>query len=121
MKKLKLYSYSRCSTCVKAIKFLDSKNIDYKLIDITNEAPSAAELKKALSGFDGNIKKLFNTSGQVYRAEGYGEKLKSMSDAEAISDLTKNGKLVKRPVLVFDGKATCGFKEDVWNELLGTN
>ena len=31
---VQIYSYSRCSTCRKALSWLEAHNIDYKLIDI---------------------------------------------------------------------------------------
>ena len=89
MSKLKIYSYKNCGTCKKAIKFLDENEVSYELVDITLTPPSKSELKMVLKGMEGNIKKLFNTSGQVYRGEGYGEKLKTMSEQEAISDLSE--------------------------------
>ena len=37
---LKVYCYSRCSTCKKALKWLDDKGIKYELIDIKENHPS---------------------------------------------------------------------------------
>lgn len=118
MSKLKIYSYKNCGTCKKAIKFLDENEVSYELVDITLTPPSKSELKMVLKGMEGNIKKLFNTSGQVYRGEGYSEKLKTMSDQEAINDLSEKGKLIKRPLVVLNGVGICGFKEEAWTQFL---
>ena len=43
---LKVYCYSRCSTCKKALKWLDDKGIKYELIDIKDTHQSEEELRK---------------------------------------------------------------------------
>jgi arsenate reductase-like glutaredoxin family protein len=63
---------------------------------------------------DGNLKKLFNTSGDDYREMKLGTRLPGLSTAEAIDLLNANGNLVKRPFLLADGVGLVGFKEDVW-------
>lgn len=112
---MKIYEYSKCSTCRKALKFLDLERISYEKIDITQKAPNIAELKKML-GFVGQIKSLFNTSGEVYRAEKISEKLPNLSEAEALKLLASNGRLVKRPFLLSDSFGLVGFKEEEWKK-----
>ncbi len=116
MSKLKVYEYSKCSTCRNALKFLDAKKIPYEKIDITAQAPSVSELRTMLSAQKGNLKALFNTSGEVYRAEKISEKLPKMSEAEALSLLSKNGRLVKRPFVLNGKNGLVGFKEAEWKE-----
>lgn len=118
MKKLRVYEYSGCSTCKKALKFLETKKVAYDAIPIVDQPPTLAELKKMLELYDGKIGKLFNTSGLLYREMKLGEKLKSMSEKEALALLTKHGKLVKRPFVVAGTKGAVGFKEDEWKKLL---
>ena len=65
---MKVYEYKGCSTCRNALKFLDSKKISYQKIPIRETPPSITELKKALQHLKGDTKKLFNTSGQDYKA-----------------------------------------------------
>lgn len=116
MKNLKVYEYANCSTCKKALKFLDSKKIAYDKIDITAQAPTKAELKQMAAAL-GSIKPLFNTSGLVYKEMKLSEKLPGMSEAEAIALLASNGRLVKRPFVLGHGWSTVGFKEDEWKKL----
>ena len=117
MKRLKVYEYANCSTCKKALKFLDKKKISYDRIAIVETPPSKTELKKMLAHYDGQLGKLFNTSGVVYREMKLGEKLKKMPIDEALSLLASNGKLVKRPFLLSDDVGLVGFKEEEWNQL----
>jgi arsenate reductase len=52
-----------------------------------------------LAAQGGELRKLFNTSGLDYRAQGLGAKLPTMNEAAALTLLTGNGNLVKRPFL----------------------
>jgi arsenate reductase len=118
MKELRIYEYSRCSTCRTALKFLDRKKIPYQKVAIIDTPPTKAELKQMLRFQGGNMKKLFNTSGQAYREGKVGEKLAAMPESEAIALLASNGKLVKRPFLLTGDTGLVGFKEDEWTKAL---
>ncbi len=117
---LKVYEYAKCSTCVKALKFLDAKKIEYKKLPIVDQAPSQKELKEMLTALKengGNLRNLFNTSGVMYKEMKLSEKLPSMTETEAIKLLSENGKLVKRPFVIGDETYLVGFKEDQWKEV----
>lgn len=118
---LKVYEYAKCSTCVKALKFLDSKKVSYEKLPIVDQPPTVKELKAMLGHLQeqgGTFKNLFNTSGQLYRELGISDKLKDgMTEAEGLKLLAANGKLIKRPFALGDKTGTVGFKEDVWKKL----
>jgi Spx/MgsR family transcriptional regulator len=118
MKKVRIYEYAGCSTCRNALKFLEREKIPYDRIPIVDTPPTKAELRKMLSAQGGNIKKLFNTSGEVYRAMKIGAKLESMSESEAIDLLASNGKLIKRPFVLAGDTGLVGFKEEDWKKAL---
>jgi arsenate reductase len=118
MKKIKIYEYSKCSTCRKALNFLDRHKVAYEKLPIVETPPTRTELKKMLALQGGNLKRLFNTSGEVYRAMKLGEKLPSMTENEALDLLASNGKLVKRPFAIADEKGLVGFNEDDWTKLI---
>lgn len=118
----KIYEFKNCSTCKKALKFLDTEKVEYKKIPIVEQPPTATELKRML-GFlkarGGTIKNLFNTSGELYREMKISEKIKAgLTEQESIELLSRNGKLIKRPFLLFENAGTVGFQEDDWKELL---
>lgn len=115
---LKIYMYKNCGTCQKAKKYLQARNIDYTEIPIRDTPPAKAELKRMLKHMDGNIRKLFNTSGIDYKAENLKDLLPDMTIAEALNRLNANGNLVKRPFLIAKDFGTVGFKEDIWDDLL---
>jgi arsenate reductase (glutaredoxin) len=119
---IKVYEYKNCSTCQKALKFLDKKGVKYEKLPIVEQPPTRAELEKMLSFLEakgGTFKNLFNTSGQQYRELGIAELLKSgMTAKQALDLLSKNGKLIKRPFLIAHDRGTVGFKEDDWSKIL---
>lgn len=115
---IKIYQYPKCSTCRKALKFLDANNIDYTAVDITEKPPTKTELKQMLKHQNGELRKLFNTSGVQYRELKIKDKLPTMTEKEAIDLLAQNGKLIKRPFLLTQTTGFVGFKEDLWQDLV---
>ncbi len=115
---MKYYYHPRCSTCQKAKAFLDAKDLEAHEIDITQKPPSKSELKSMLKYYDGEVRRLFNTSGMQYRELGLKDKLNSMTDKQALELLSKNGMLVKRPFLLFEGGGLVGFKQPEWKKAL---
>lgn len=114
---MKLYSYASCSTCRKAIAWLKERGIAAEPIDITSQPPTVEELQQGLAQL--GRKRLFNTSGQSYRALGSAV-VQAMDDDQAIAALAADGKLVKRPFLITDaGRVVTGFKPEEWETLLG--
>jgi arsenate reductase len=111
------FSYKNCDTCRKARKYLDRKGIEYELIPIREQPPTKAELETMLANHDGNIRKLFNTSGGDYKAMNMKEKLSNITDAEAINLLSKNGNLIKRPFAIKAKTGVVGFNESAWGDL----
>jgi arsenate reductase len=116
---MKLYQYPKCSTCRKASKFLAENGVEFTSIDITEQPPQKVELKAMLASYDGDIRKLFNTSGVQYRELNMKEKLPAMSEQQAIDLLAENGKLIKRPFLLSaDRKGIVGFKQTDWEDFI---
>lgn len=118
---VKIYEYNKCSTCVKALKFLNDKGVKYEKLAIVDQPPTLKELKQMLEFIKtegGSFKNLFNTSGVQYRELNISEKIKEgMTEAEALKLLSTNGKLIKRPFLLTDKTGTVGFKEEVWKKI----
>lgn len=115
-----VYIHPKCSTCKKALHFLETvlKKEQYTLIDITITPPKLAELALMLKLQNGNVKKLFNTSGQLYRELQLNNKLDGMPQEDALLLLSKNGMLVKRPFLLGKDFGLTGFNETLWSETL---
>lgn len=106
-------SYSGCSTCKKALAWLKAEGIEVNVRPIVDEPPTLAELERWIGKSGKPLKKWLNTSGQSYRALGKA-KVDAASDATLREWLSKDGKLVKRPVLVHGDIVRVGFQPDAW-------
>jgi arsenate reductase (glutaredoxin) len=115
-----LYAYSGCSTCRDAVKWLRSHKIDFIEKPIYESPPSVPELKQMLKFQNGELRKLFNTSGLEYRALDLKAKLPKMTESQALELLSSNGKLVKRPFVLGKKAGLVGFKPDEWEALAAT-
>ena len=115
---MKVYQYEKCSTCRKALAFLKTRGVAFESVPIVESPPAKAELREMLGYLGGDIRKLFNTSGLLYREMKLGEKLKTMTHEQAIDLLSKHGKLVKRPFALARGKGIVGFKQEDWEKFL---
>ena len=110
MKKIIFYSYLKCSTCRKAAKWLDTKDFEYELIDIVKEPPLLDYLNLALEQYSPDKKRIFNTRGKAFKSINLD--IYSLSKEEIIQLLLSDGKLIKRPFLVYEEKKVIiGFNE----------
>ncbi len=116
---LTVYTYAKCSTCREAVKWLRAHRIDFVEKPIRETPPTLAELRRMLALQDGSLRRLFNTSGQDYRAMGLGEKLPALTPDEALTLLTQNGNLVKRPFALGAKTGAVGFDAETWAAAFG--
>lgn len=110
--------YPRCTTCKKAEKWLADNGVAVKVRDIKEDNPTEQELRSWRDKSGLPLKRFFNTSGQKYREMELKDKLPAMSEDEQYALLATDGMLVKRPILLGDGKVLVGFKEKEWQEVL---
>ena len=110
--------YPKCSTCIKAKKWLDEEGVKYTERHIVEENPSFDELKEWWEKSGLPLKKFFNTSGMLYKEMQLKDKLPGMSEDEQLKLLSTNGMLVKRPIVVKGKTVLVGFKEAEWSEKL---
>ena len=113
---MKVLVYRKCSTCLKALKWLEVNQVVFDERPIKEENPSYEELKAwyEMSGLP--LKKFFNTSGILYKQMNLKDKLKEMSEDEQLKLLATDGMLVKRPLVIVDDFVLPGFKEKEWEE-----
>ena len=108
--------YRKCTTCLKALKWLEENKIEFTERPMKEENPTYDELKKwyEMSGLP--LKKFFNTSGLLYKDMKLKDKLPEMTEEEQLKLLASDGMLVKRPLVVGDDYVLTGFKESEWEE-----
>ncbi|MFF2017175.1 arsenate reductase family protein [Paenibacillus sp. NPDC058177] len=112
MSTLKVYHYTKCGTCRNAIKWLQGQGHELDLQDIKEQPPGVEELRELFKNSGLELKKFFNTSGDVYKSHGLKDKLPGLSEQEQLELLSSNGMLIKRPIVSDGTKVTVGFKED---------
>ena len=138
MKKIIVYCYNRCTTCKKAIKYLEEniekhKNIKLELKDIITEKPNLNEMikiietkynKKISEITRDELKSFFNTSGILYRENNIKDKIKDLNNSidDILKILISDGKMIKRPlVIIKEGinkdKILLGFKEEEYSKI----
>ena len=110
--------YRKCSTCQKALKWLEEHKIFFEERAIVEENPTYEELKEWYAESGLPLKKFFNTSGMLYKEMQLKDKLPAMNEEEQLKLLATNGMLVKRPLIVNGNIILTGFKEAEWEKAL---
>lgn len=113
---MKVLVYRKCSTCQKALKWLDAHGISFEERAMVEEHPTYEELKEWYEKSGMPLKKFFNTSGNLYKQMNLKDKLKDMSEEEQLKLLATDGMLVKRPLVVGTDFVLTGFREKEWEE-----
>lgn len=115
--KILFIEYPACSTCKKAKKFIKEMGIDVESRHIVENTPTFEELKVWWNKSGLELKKFFNTSGNVYKDLHLKDTLKTMSEDEQLQLLSTNGMLIKRPIVVTEDKVLVGFNEDNYKNI----
>lgn len=110
--------YPKCSTCQKAKKWLQERNVNFEDRHIVEDNPTLEELTMWHKKSGLPLKRFFNTSGLKYKELNLKEKLPKMSEEEQLALLATDGMLVKRPVLITDETVLTGFKEAEWEKVI---
>ena len=122
---LHLYHYPKCSTCKKARAFLaehaqsGQQARELTQTDLVAEPISLALLRDLHKRSGLPLAKFFNTSGESYRNGNFKTRIKQMSETELLTALSKDGKLVKRPILDAGSFVLVGFDQKAYAEKLG--
>lgn len=111
--------YDRCSTCKKALKWVEERGYEVEIRPIKEENPTVEELKQWHEKSGLPLKRFFNTSGNLYKEMRLKDKLPVMSEEEQYRLLATDGMLVKRPLLVAENGVFPGFRQEQWEEILG--
>lgn len=118
-RKLQVYQYARCSTCRKAVKWLKEQGYDLELHELFDHPPGEEQLTRMIGQSGLEIKRFFNTSGQVYREQNLKDQLPTLTESEQIKRLASNGRLIKRPIVTDGTTVTVGFKVETFEEVWG--
>jgi arsenate reductase (glutaredoxin) len=109
-----VYQYPKCSTCRKALTWLDGHGLAHTKSDLVAERIPLARLEDLYRRSGLPISRLFNTSGESYRKGSFKARLPEMSEGEALAALAEDGKLVKRPIVDAGAKVLVGFDAEAF-------
>ena len=111
--------YPKCTTCLKAKKWLAEYGVVFEERNIKENNPTMEEIKEWHKKSGLPLNKFFNTSGLLYKELKLKDKLPDMNEDEKYNLLASDGMIVKRPILIGDGFVLVGFKEADWKAALG--
>ena len=110
--------YPKCTTCQKALAWLDAHGLSYEIRNIKEQNPTEEELRAWHTKSGLPLRRFFNTSGLLYKGFGLKEQLPTMPEDEQLALLAQHGMLVRRPLLVTDSFVLVGFREAEWSAAL---
>ena len=114
---MQLFGIPNCNTVKKARDWLTAHNIAYEFHDFKKNGVTQSLLETWLT--QQPWEKLVNRSGMTWRNLSDAEKTAVIDAPSAIKLMLEKSSVIKRPVLVKDGKIIClGFTEAVYKELL---
>ncbi len=114
MKSVHVYAYPKCSTCRNALRWLDDHGVTYAKSDLVLDPIPLAKMKDLFRRSGLPLSRFFNTSGESYRAGQFKERLRTLSEDEALRALATDGKLVKRPIVDTGKTVLVGFDPKVF-------
>jgi arsenate reductase (glutaredoxin) len=114
---MQLFGIPNCNTVKKARDWLTAHNIAYEFHDFKKNGVTQSLLETWLT--QQPWEKLVNRAGMTWRNLSDAEKTAVIDAPSAIKLMLEKSSVIKRPVLVKDGKIIClGFTEAVYKELL---
>jgi len=112
-----VYQYPKCGTCRKALAWLDGYGVRYTTTDLVAEPIPLVKLRDLLRRSGLPVARFFNVSGESYRKGRFKERLRAMTEREALAVLAADGKLVKRPIVDAGKAVLVGFDEERYRGL----
>ncbi len=112
-----LYQYPACSTCRKAVKWLEQQETPFESVHLKESPPDVGTLRDLWQRSGLPLRRFFNTSGKSYRSGNWKERLTTASEEEALAGLAEDGMLIKRPILDTGETVLVGFREEEYKDL----
>ena len=114
METVHAYGLRRCSTCVKARKWLDAQDIEHVFVDYRDEPITPQQLQSWARQHGWTT--VINKASAAWRSLS-DEQKQASTDEQWTALVAEHPTLVKRPVLVKDGDVVFGFSESRYAEL----
>ena len=112
---MKYYHNNRCRKSREGLIFLKDRNINPEIIEYMNSKLNEEEIKSILKLLNYKAIDLIRKNESIYK-----EKIKgnSLSENELIKWMVREPKLIERPILINDDKATIGRPSEKFLEVI---
>lgn len=115
--KVDVYWLPHCTTCQKAVAFLEARGVPVRAFHDLKAAPLSRAEVAELARKVGGAEALFSKRAMKYRKMGLHER--PLTEDEMLDLMAEEYTFVTRPVIVRGERATAGFSEKRVGELLG--
>ncbi len=112
-----VYWLPYCSTCQKAVAYLEAKGVPIRAYRNLKEEPLSEDEVRSLAAKVGSVEKLFSKRAMKYRQMGLHEQ--QLSEDDLVRLMAEEYTFVTRPVIVRGDRATAGFSAKRVDELVG--
>ncbi|WP_440122059.1 arsenate reductase (glutaredoxin) [Tenacibaculum sp. Ill] len=102
---IKIYHNPRCSKSRQGLEILENSGKEFKTVKYLDTIPSEEELKEIINLLNISPIDLVRKNEKIWKEEYKG---KDLSDAEIITAMVKNPKLIERPIVINGNKAVVG-------------
>lgn len=102
---IKIYHNPRCRKSRAGLAYLETKKVEFKLVDYIKNPISEAEFADLLMKLNKSPQDMIRTQEDIYKSDFKG---KNFSDEEWIKIMVEHPKLIQRPIIVRDYKAVWG-------------
>ncbi|MGE7759272.1 Spx/MgsR family RNA polymerase-binding regulatory protein [Peribacillus sp. NPDC097895] len=116
MEQLTFFSYPSCTSCRKTKKWLKANHISFDERHLFRETPTEAELKRILALTTEGLDEVLATRSEAYK--GLHVNIDEMLLSDVIQLLTREPKLLRRPILIDGEKLVIGHNEDALRNLV---
>jgi arsenate reductase (glutaredoxin) len=114
--KLKVFGLNKCSTCQKAVAWLDENDLKHTFSDVKESPLDSVQVSKWSSAL-GGWEKMINRAGYSGRGLSPAETA-NLTEKKAVALVLRNPSLIRRPLIEHaDGSVTVGFSEKVRGQL----
>ena len=110
MARLTFYTKPTCTTCRNAKSFLEAVGVELEAVDINRDTPAREFLEEHID--EQRFLDFVSTRSPVFKTRPLPQ-----SKREAIDLMLRNPNLIKRPVLVKDGRVIFGFDRKAYAEV----
>ncbi len=102
---IKIYHNNRCSKSRCGVQILEESGKEFEIVKYLENVPSKSELKEIISLLNISPIQLVRKNEKIWKEEFKG---KDLSEAEVITAMVENPKLIERPIVINGNKAVIG-------------